>query len=61
MRKRRKTEWTPECEKAFQKLKQYLQQAPLMSTPREGDVLFLYLAVSDHATSSVLVREEEVI
>ena len=31
----------------------------MLSTPRDGDVLFLYMAVSDHATSSVLVREEE--
>ena len=30
-----------------------------MSTLRDGDVLFLYMAVSDHATSSVLLREEE--
>lgn len=59
MRKGRKIEWTLEWEEAFQKLKQYLQQAPLLSMPREGDVLFLYLVVSDHATSSVLMREEE--
>lgn len=55
MRKERKTKWNPECDKAFQKLKQYLQQAPLLSTPQEGDVLLLYLAVFDHATISVLV------
>ena len=55
----KRTEWTPECEEAFQNLKQYLQQAPLLSTPRDGDKLFLYLAVSKRATSSVLVREEE--
>ena len=55
----KKTEWTPECEEAFQNLKQYLQQALLLSTPTDGDKLFLYFAVSDQATSSVLVREEE--
>ena len=59
IRRGKKTEWTPECEEAFQNLKQYLQQAPLLSTPRDVDKLFLYLAVSDRATSSVLVREEE--
>ena len=59
VRRGKKIEWTPECEEAFQNLKQYLQQAPLLSTPRDGDRLFLYLAVSDHAASSVLVREEE--
>ena len=40
-------------------MKQYLHQAPLLSTPRDGDKLFLYLAVLDRATSSILVREEE--
>ncbi|KAH9715068.1 hypothetical protein KPL71_020894 [Citrus sinensis] len=59
IRKGKKTEWTPECEEALRNLKQYLQQAPLLSTPRDGDKLYLYLAGSDRAVSSVLVREEE--
>ncbi|XP_024033525.1 uncharacterized protein LOC112095658 [Citrus clementina] len=59
IRRGKKTEWTPECEEAFRNLKQYLQQAPLLSTPRDEDKLYLYLAVSDRAASSVLVREEE--
>ncbi|XP_024042632.1 uncharacterized protein LOC112099511 [Citrus clementina] len=59
IRRGKKTEWTPECEEAFRNLKQYLQQAPLLSTPRDGDQLYLYLAVSDRVVSSVLVREEE--
>ena len=52
-------ECTSECEEAFGQLKEYLTRAPLLSTPREGDKLYLYLAVSKWATSSVLVREEE--
>lgn len=40
-------------------MKQYLQRASLLSTLREGDELFLHLAVSDHAVRSVLLREEE--
>ncbi|KAH9714403.1 hypothetical protein KPL71_020650 [Citrus sinensis] len=59
IRKGRKMEWTSECEEAFGQLKEYLARAPLLSTPREGDQLFLYLAISEWATSSVLVREEE--
>ncbi|XXG90595.1 hypothetical protein AAC387_Pa12g2323 [Persea americana] len=31
---------------------------PLLSTPTIGDALFLYLSVSDHAVSSVLIRED---
>ena len=52
-------EWTLECEEAFGQLKEYLTRAPLLSTPREGDQLFLYLVVSKWVISSVLVREEE--
>ena len=59
IKKGRKMEWTSECEEAFGQLKEYLAHAPLLSTPREGDQLFLYLAISKWATSSVLVREKE--
>lgn len=37
-------------------MKQYLLKAPLLSTPREGDKLYLYLVVSKLATSTVMVR-----
>ena len=59
IKKGRKMEWTPECEEAFGQLKEYLAHAPLLSTPRGGDQLLLYLAISKCATSSVLIREEE--
>jgi len=52
-------QWTEECEHAFQQLKAHLGKPPLLSKPMEGEVLSLYLAVSEHAVSSVLVREED--
>jgi len=52
-------QWTEECEHAFQQLKAHLGRPPLLSKPMEGEVLSLYLAVSEHAVSSVLVREED--
>ena len=51
-------EWTDECQKAFQDLKVYLTMAPLLSPSIPGKELYLYLAVSPHIVSSVLVREE---
>ena len=51
-------EWTDECQKAFQDLKMYLVAAPLLSPSVMGEELFLYLAVTTHAVSSVLIREE---
>ncbi|GAA0170813.1 hypothetical protein LIER_24994 [Lithospermum erythrorhizon] len=51
-------EWTLECEKSFQELKAYLQSPELLARPVAGDVLQLYLAISELAQSSVLIREE---
>ncbi|XP_050290085.1 uncharacterized protein LOC126728274 [Quercus robur] len=38
--------WTEECETAFQELKRYLSNPLLLSLSKEGEDLFLYLAVS---------------
>ena len=51
--------WTEECESDLQELKAYLTTPPLLSKPLLGEVLLLYLAVSKHVVSAVLVREEE--
>ncbi|KAK0585465.1 hypothetical protein LWI29_028950 [Acer saccharum] len=52
-------EWSKECEEAFQKLKEYLGRAPILSKPVVGETLYLYLSVTEVATSSVLIRLEE--
>ena len=41
-------EWTEECVVAFQQLKDYLSQPPIMSSPEVDEVLFTYLAVALH-------------
>ena len=51
-------EWTDECQRAFQDLKTYLIIAPLLSPFVLGEELYLYLAITPHAVSSALVREE---
>ena len=50
--------WTDECEAAFQELKRYLSRPPLLSSSKEGEDLYLYLAVSASAVSAALIREE---
>ncbi|XXG88875.1 hypothetical protein AAC387_Pa12g1022 [Persea americana] len=55
-----KFQWTPDCDQALQQLKRYLSSPPLLSTPTHGEALYLYLAISDHTVSSVLIREEDV-
>ena len=49
-------EWTEECALAFQQLKEYLSQPPIMSSPLTDEVLFFYIAVAPHAMSLVLIR-----
>ena len=50
--------WIDECEAAFQELKRYLSSPPLLSLSKEGENLFLYLAVSATAVSAALIWEE---
>ena len=50
--------WTNECEEAFQELKCYLSSPPFLSPSKEGEDLFLYLAVSTMAVIATLIREE---
>ena len=50
--------WTDECETAFQELKRYLSNPPLLSPSKQGESLYLYLAVSEIVVSAALFREE---
>ncbi|XP_052176651.1 uncharacterized protein LOC127790956 [Diospyros lotus] len=59
LRKAQGFDWSGECELAFQQLKAYMGQAPLLSKPKDGEKLVVYLEVSEHAPSAALVREEE--
>ena len=47
-----------ECESVPHELTAYLTTPPLLSKPLLGKVMLLYLAVSEHAVSAVLIREE---
>ncbi|CAL8163647.1 unnamed protein product [Prunus armeniaca] len=58
LKKGQKDKWDEECEVAFQNLKTYLTSPPLVSKPVPGEDLFVYLAVSNSAVSSALIREE---
>ena len=49
-------EWTKECAKAFQQLKDYLARPPIMSSLEPDEVPFAYIAVAPYAVSLVLIQ-----
>ena len=51
--------WDAQCEEAFSMLKTYLSSPPVLVSPSEGELLTLYLVVSDFSTSAALVRERD--
>ena len=57
-------QWDAKCEEAFSALKTYLSSPPppplpILVSPSEGELLTLYLAVSDFSTSAVLIRDKD--
>ena len=51
--------WDAKCEEAFSALKAYLSSPPILVSPSEGELLTLYLAISDFSTSAALDREQD--
>jgi len=50
--------WDEKCEEAFGQLKAYLTTPPVLSKPEVDEKLDLYVSVSNHAVSGVLIRED---
>ena len=48
--------WTEECDQAFRELKEYLSNPPVLSCPRQEEILYAYLAVTNHAVNLILIR-----
>ncbi|XP_072060215.1 uncharacterized protein [Arachis hypogaea] len=58
MKKGMAFEWTPACEEAFQHFKEILAAPPVLGKPKDGEPLYLYLAITSEALAAVLVRED---
>ena len=54
LRKNQLVEWNEECQKAFDKIKEYLTTLPLLKLPRQGKHLILYLALKENAMGVML-------
>lgn len=59
LRKNKGFEWTMKHETALKELKEYLTSPPLLEKQTPNEDLYVYLSVTDHAVSSVLVKEHE--
>jgi hypothetical protein len=54
-----KFEWSEEADIAITQLKQYLASPSVLTAPKSGEVLQLYIAATDQVISTVLVVERE--
>ncbi|XP_060170576.1 uncharacterized protein LOC132601513 [Lycium barbarum] len=50
--------WTDECQEAFDKIKEYLSNPPVLVPPEPGRPLFLYLSVMDNSFGCVLGQHD---
>ncbi|XP_074351657.1 uncharacterized protein LOC141690785 [Apium graveolens] len=50
--------WSPECQKAFEEIKSYLSQPPVLTKAQPGEPLYLYLSAGAQAVGASLIREE---
>ncbi|XP_073021105.1 uncharacterized protein [Primulina eburnea] len=56
--KAQKFGWDEGCEQAFRDLKKHLAELPVLVKPELGEKLWVYLSATEHAVSSVLIKEE---
>ena len=57
LRKNQPVEWNEECQKAFEKIKEYLTSLPMLKPPRQGKPFILYLALEENAMGAMLGQE----
>ena len=59
LRKNNPEIWNEECEEAFEKIKQYLLNPPLLVPPTQKRSLILYLTVTETTMGCVLGQQDE--
>jgi hypothetical protein len=51
--------WTPEVDQALAQLKDFLSKPPVLTPPRKGEQLLLYLAATTHVVSTTIIIERQ--
>ena len=59
LRKSQRTVWDDQCQRAFEKIKEYLLSPPVLVPPTPGHPLLLYLSVSDIALGCMLAQLDD--
>lgn len=59
LRKDRVMVWNDNCQRAFKRIKEYLQETPVLMPPVEGRPLIMYLTVLDESMGCVLSQHHE--
>ena len=59
LRKDQRHDWTEDFQKAFDSIKEYLSEPPILSQPVEGRPLIMYLTVLDDSMGCVLGQQDE--
>ncbi|XP_050914774.1 uncharacterized protein LOC127129671 [Lathyrus oleraceus] len=59
LRKNQAIKWNEDCQKAFDKIKEYLQEPPILVPPVPGRPLIMYLTVLDNSMGCVLGQQDE--
>src|SRR5213075_3011463 len=61
LKKQDKFQWTPEAQQAFDELKKFLTNPPMLVPPMPEEPLLLYIAATSHVVSTAIVvkRQEE--
>jgi hypothetical protein len=51
--------WTPEADQALAQLKDFLSKPPVLTAPRKGEQLLLYLAATTHVVGTTIIVERQ--
>src|SRR5438128_8322084 len=59
LKKQDKFQWTSEAQQAFDKLKEFLINLPVLVPPMPEEPLLLYIAATSHVVSTAIVVEQQ--
>ncbi|RVW61639.1 Transposon Tf2-11 polyprotein [Vitis vinifera] len=59
LRKSQPTVWDDQCQRAFERIREYLLSHPVLAPPTPGRLLLLYLSVSDVALGCMLAQLDD--